>query len=106
MRQYSTNEKTPAGQRRITVVGVDLGKTWIEVCGQDASGKVRLTGVSVLLLRLTPCYLLQCRIKAVFVFITTQFTGFFSEQQLPHQGRVVALKRVGGLHHEYTRKAA
>ena len=45
MRQYSTNEKTPAGQRRITVVGVDLGKTWIEVCGQDASGKVRLTGV-------------------------------------------------------------
>ena len=26
--------------------------------------------------------------------------------QLPHQGRVVALKRVGGLHHEYTRKAA
>ena len=44
MRQYSTNEMTPAGQRRITVVGVDLGKTWIEVCGQDASGKVRLTG--------------------------------------------------------------
>ena len=26
--------------------------------------------------------------------------------QLPHQGRIVALKRVGGLHHEYTRKAA
>ena len=26
--------------------------------------------------------------------------------QLPHQGRVVALKRVGGLHHEYIRKAA
>ena len=44
MRQYSTNEMTPAGQRRITVVGVDLGKTWLEVCGQDASGKVRLTG--------------------------------------------------------------
>ena len=44
MRQYSTNEMTPAGQRRITVVGVDLGKTWIEVCGQDASGKVGLTG--------------------------------------------------------------
>ena len=44
MRQYSTNEKTAAGQRRLTVVGVDLGKTWIEVCGQDASGKVRLTG--------------------------------------------------------------
>ena len=34
MRQYSTNEMTPAGQRRITVVGVDLDKTWIEVCGQ------------------------------------------------------------------------
>ena len=26
--------------------------------------------------------------------------------QLPHQGRVVAIKRVGGLHHEYTRIAA
>ena len=44
MNQYSTNEMTAAGQRRITVVGVDLGKTWIEVCGEDASGKVRLTG--------------------------------------------------------------
>ena len=32
MNQYSTNEMTAAGQRRITVVGVDLGKTWIEVC--------------------------------------------------------------------------
>jgi N-acetylglucosamine kinase-like BadF-type ATPase len=29
---------------RVTVVGVDLGKTRIEVCGQSASGKVVMTG--------------------------------------------------------------
>ena len=44
MSQYSTNEITPAGQSGITVMGVDLGKTWIKVCGQDASGKVCLNG--------------------------------------------------------------
>ena len=43
MSQYSTNEMTSAEQTRITVVGVDLGKTWIEVCGQAASGTVCLT---------------------------------------------------------------
>ena len=40
MSKYSTNEMTSAEQQRVTVVGVDLGKTWIEVCGQSASGKV------------------------------------------------------------------
>ena len=44
MSKYSTNEMTSVDQQRVTVVGVDLGKTWIEVCGQDATGKVRLTG--------------------------------------------------------------
>ena len=44
MSKYSTNEKASVEQRQVTVVGVDLGKTWIEVCGQDATGKVRLTG--------------------------------------------------------------
>ena len=44
MSKYSTNEMTSVDQKRVTVVGVDLGKTWIGVCGQDASGKVDLTG--------------------------------------------------------------
>ena len=44
MSEYSTNEMTSVDQQRVTVVGVDLGKTWIEVCGQDAAGKVCLTG--------------------------------------------------------------
>lgn len=44
MNKYSTNEMTSVDQQRVTVVGVDLGKTWIEVCGQDAAGKVCLTG--------------------------------------------------------------
>ena len=44
MSKYSTNEMTSVDQQRVTVVGVDLGKTWIEVCGQAATGKVRLTG--------------------------------------------------------------
>lgn len=44
MSKYSTNEMTSVAQQRVTVVGVDLGKTWIEVCGQDAAGKVCLTG--------------------------------------------------------------
>ena len=44
MSKYSTNEMTSAEPTRVTVVGVDLGKTWIEVCGQDAAGTVRLTG--------------------------------------------------------------
>ena len=72
MSQYSTNEMTAAGQRRITVVGVvDLGKTWIEVCGQDASGKVGLTGkrrpaqFKTLMAQLPAClvgyYRLRCR---------------------------------------------
>ena len=44
MNKYSTNEMTSVEQQRVTVVGVDLGKTWIEVSGQDAAGKVCLTG--------------------------------------------------------------
>lgn len=44
MSKYSTNEMTSVEQQRVTVVGVDLGKTWIEVCGQAATGKVCLTG--------------------------------------------------------------
>ena len=45
----------------ITVVGVDLGKTWIQICGQAATGKVRLTGkhkpekVKEVMARLSPC---------------------------------------------------
>ena len=26
-------------RHEITVVGIDLGKTWLQVCGQDASGR-------------------------------------------------------------------
>ena len=44
MSKYSTNEMTSVVQQRVTVVGVDLGKTWIEVCGQAAAGKVCLAG--------------------------------------------------------------
>ena len=44
MSEYSTNEMMSVDQQQVTVVGVDLGKTWIEVCGQAATGKVRLTG--------------------------------------------------------------
>ena len=44
MSKYSTNEMTSVDQQRVTVVGVDLGKTWIEVCGQAAAGKVVMTG--------------------------------------------------------------
>ena len=44
MSQYSTNEMASVEQQRVTVVGVDLGKTWIEVCGQAATGKVVMTG--------------------------------------------------------------
>lgn len=44
MSKYSNKPTTTIETEAITVVGVDLGKTWIEVCGQDASGKVRLTG--------------------------------------------------------------
>ncbi len=44
MSQCSTNEMTSGDQQRVTVVGVDLGKTWIEVYGQNATGKVVMTG--------------------------------------------------------------
>lgn len=44
MSKYSTNEQMSVERKQVTVVGVDLGKTWIEVCGQAASGKVCLTG--------------------------------------------------------------
>ena len=43
MSEYSTNEMMSVDQQ-VTVVGVDLGKTWIEVCGQSAAGKVVMTG--------------------------------------------------------------
>ena len=62
MSQYSNKRMNTAEQETtITVVGVDLGKTWIEVCGQDASGKVRLTGkykpekFNAVLAQLPPC---------------------------------------------------
>ena len=42
MSKYSSKKTTTA--EAITVVGIDLGKTWIELCGQDAAGKVRLSG--------------------------------------------------------------
>ena len=42
MSKYSSKKTTTA--EAITVVGIDLGKTWIELCGQDAVGKVRLSG--------------------------------------------------------------
>ena len=29
-------------KHEITVVGIDLGKTWVQVCGQDGSGRVGL----------------------------------------------------------------
>ena len=44
MGKYSNKQMKTAGQETITVVGVDLGKTWIQVCGQTATGTVRLTG--------------------------------------------------------------
>ena len=44
MSEYSTNEMMSVDQQQVTVAGVDLGKTWIEVCGQSAAGKVVMTG--------------------------------------------------------------
>ena len=44
MSEYSNKQKTSAGQTKITVVGLDLGKTWVELCGQDTTGKVVMTG--------------------------------------------------------------
>ena len=44
MSKYSNKSVNMAEQEPVTVVGVDLGKTWIEVCGQSASGKVVMTG--------------------------------------------------------------
>lgn len=67
MSQYSNTqtravEKTTARPAApITVVGVDLGKNWIQLCGQDARGTVRLTGkykpekLRTLLAQLPPC---------------------------------------------------
>ena len=43
MSEYSTIEMMSVDQQ-VTVAGVDLGKTWIEVCGQAATGKVVMTG--------------------------------------------------------------
>ena len=31
-----------SGKQAIAVVGIDLGKTWIQVCGQDATGRVHV----------------------------------------------------------------
>ena len=44
MSKYSNKSVNMAEQAPMTVVGVDLGKTWIEVCGQSASGTVRMRG--------------------------------------------------------------
>ncbi len=59
MREYSNNEmKTSAA---ITVAGIDLGKTWLQVCGQDARGVERLSGkyrpqsLRELMAQLPPC---------------------------------------------------
>lgn len=41
MNQYSNMSVNMAEQEPITVVGVDLGKTWTEVCGQAVSGKAQ-----------------------------------------------------------------
>ncbi len=44
MSKYSNKQPTTTASAAITVVGIDLGKTWIQMCGQDASGQVRLSG--------------------------------------------------------------
>ena len=61
MGKYSNKQMKTAGQETITVVGIDLGKTCIQVCGQTATGTVRLTGkykpeqVKEVMAQLPPC---------------------------------------------------
>ncbi|MCY4420203.1 MAG: hypothetical protein OXC42_02970 [Gammaproteobacteria bacterium] len=49
------------GKREITVVGIDLGKTWVQVCGQDARGqnqlehKMKPKALRAYLCKLPPC---------------------------------------------------
>ena len=50
-------------KHEITVVGIDLGKTWVQVCGQDARGQVQLARkMKPKALRAYLCKLPPCRV--------------------------------------------
>ena len=61
MSEYSNKQQTSGGQTKLTVVGLDLGKTWIELCGQSATGKVVMTGkykpatLRAVMMQMPPC---------------------------------------------------